>query len=420
MRVLIVNTSERTGGAALAANRLLMALNNNGVKARMLVRDKSTDDLLVSQWGDGWRGQWNFLRERLAVWWRLRLGRKHLWDLDVGCAGSDITRTREFQEADVVHLHWVNQGMLSLNNIRRILDSGKRVVWTMHDMWPATALCHLTLTCRQFTTGCCHCPYLPGGGSENDAAAAAWRRKQSMLEGHRITFVACSQWLAGEARQSALLKGQRVVSIPNAIDTTVFHPADRRAMRQQLGLPAGKKLIAFVSQRATNPYKGMDYLAEACRLLGETHPQLAKETGLVVLGGHAEEVAKAFQMPVFAQGYVNDAHRIAALYSACDLFVLPSLSENLPNTIMEAMACGVPCVGFRTGGIPEMIDHKKNGYVANYRDADDLARGLAWVLSEANAGALATEAQRKVTRCWSQGSVAKRYIEVYEGKDDEP
>ena len=112
MRVLIVNTSERTGGAALAANRLLMALNNNGVKARMLVRDKSTDDLLVSQWGDGWRGQWNFLRERLAVWWRLRLGRKHLWDLDVGCAGSDITRTREFQEADVVHLHWVNQGML--------------------------------------------------------------------------------------------------------------------------------------------------------------------------------------------------------------------------------------------------------------------------------------------------------------------
>ena len=191
-------------------------------------------------------------------------------------------------------------------------------------------------------------------------------------------------------------------------------------MRQQLGLPAEKKLIAFVSQRATNPYKGMDYLAEACRLLGETHPQLAKETGLVVLGGHAEEVAKAFQMPVFAQGYVNDAHRIAALYSACDLFVLPSLSENLPNTIMEAMACGVPCVGFRTGGIPEMIDHKKNGYVANYRDADDLARGLAWVLSEANAGALATEAQRKVTRCWSQGSVAKRYIEVYEGKDDEP
>ncbi|MCR4853250.1 MAG: glycosyltransferase family 4 protein [Prevotella sp.] len=419
MRVLIVNTSERTGGAAVAANRLMVALNNNGVKARMLVRDKSTDDLLVSQWGGGWRGQWNFLLERLSVWLRLRLRRKHLWDLDVACAGTDITSTREFQEADVVHLHWVNQGMLSLKDIRRILDSGKRVVWTMHDMWPATAICHLTMECRQFTTGCCRCPYLPGGGSDNDLSAKTWRRKQKMLEGRQITFVACSEWLASEARESALLKGQRVVSIPNPIDTSIFRPADKVASRQKLGLPTDMKLILFVSQRVTNRNKGMDYLAKACESICEHQPQLAQQTALVVLGGHAEEVKSTFPMKVFPQGYVSDPRRIAALYNASDLFVLPSLSENLPNTIMEAMACGVPCVGFRTGGIPEMIDHKKNGYVANYRDADDLANGLTWVLSEADAEALSKDALHKVGRCWSQSSVAKRYIEVYEGNQTE-
>ena len=104
---------------------------------------------------------------------------------------------------------------------------------------------------------------------------------------------------------------------------------------------------------------------------------------------------------------------MAAVYRSADLFVLPSLEDNLPNTIMEALACGVPCVGFRVGGIPEMIDHRRNGYVANFRDTADLAEGIRWVLRDADTEALRDQARHKVMRCYSQQSVAAQYIELY-------
>ena len=413
MRVLIVNTSERTGGAAVAANRLMSALINNGVKAKMLVRDKETDCPTVAALPQGVRSQWSFLWERLVVLCRLHLRRRHLFEVDIANAGFDITQTEEFREADVIHLHWVNQGMLSLGGIRRILRSGKPVVWTMHDMWPATGICHLTLGCRQFKTGCCQCKYLPGGGGRNDLSARVWRKKAALLAQDSIHFVACSRWLESEARQSALLRGQKVSTIPNPIDTRVYRVTDRAEARRQLGLPQELRLLLFVSQRATNRNKGMDYLVEACNLLAGQHPEMKAQTGVVILGGHAEEVAGQLPFQAFPLGYVNDEQQIVRAYNAADLFVLPSLSENLPNTIMEAMACGVPCVGFNVGGIPEEIDHRQNGYVAEYRNAADLARGIRWALCEADRQTLSERAVRKVLHSYSQSSVAMRYVEVY-------
>lgn len=405
MRVLIVNTSERTGGAAVAANRLMMALNNNGVKAKMLVRDKESDSLTVVGLPKSPMLNWHFLWERLVIFFHCRFSRKHLFEIDLANSGSDITKLREFQEADVIHLHWINQGMLSLSGIRKILKSGKPVVWTMHDIWPATAICHLTLNCRNFTTHCHNCRLLPGKGSSSDLSTSVWRKKEKMLEDSSIYFVTCSHWLEQEAKASALLRGQKIVSIPNPIDTHIYRSGDKQAARKNLGLPEDKRLILFVSQRVTNKNKGMDYLIDACRQL--------KDYELVILGGHAEEVVDQLPLKAHPLGYVNDERRIVEIYQAVDVFVLPSLSENLPNTIMEAMACGVPCVGFKVGGIPEEIDHKRNGYVAEYRDSDDLARGIRWILSEADYDQLSQEAVRKVAHSYSQQSVAISYLDVY-------
>ncbi len=408
MKVLIVNTSERTGGAAVAANRLMMALNNNGVKAKMLVRDKETDTLTVVGLPKSPMLRWHFLWERLVIFCRLHFQRKHLFELDIANSGSDITRLREFQEADLIHLHWINQGLLSLGDIRKILRSGKPVVWTMHDIWPATAICHVTLGCRSFTNHCRHCKYLPGGGSNNDLAASIWKKKQQMVADENIYYVACSRWLESEAKASALLRGQKITSIPNPIDTHIYKIGDKQEARQRLGLPLDKKLILFVSQRVTNRNKGMDYLIEACRLTKcQTHCEV------VILGGHAEEVVEQLPLKAHPLGYVNDEQRIVDVYHAVDVFVLPSLSENLPNTIMEAMACGVPCIGFKVGGIPEEIDHQKNGYVAEYRNAEDLARGIDWVLTEADYEALSRNAVHKVAQNYSQQSVAMKYLDVY-------
>jgi glycosyltransferase involved in cell wall biosynthesis len=409
MRVLIVNTSDRSGGAAVAANRLMMALNNHGVKVKMLVRDKISDSLTIVALPKSPLLHWNFLWERFVIYCRLHFSRKHLFEIDLANTGSDITRLPEFQEADVIHLHWINQGMLSLGTIRKILRSGKPVVWTMHDIWPATGLCHVTLGCRYFTSVCHQCRLLPGGGSDNDLSTSVWRKKERMLDGESIFFVACSRWLAGEAKASGLLKGQKITSIPNPIDTHVYKPGDRMEARRRLGLKEDRQYILFASQRATNENKGMDYLIEACRQLHDL-PQVT----VLILGGHAEEVAPQLSLDAVPLGYVNDERRIVEIYQAADVFVLPSLSENLPNTIMEAMACGLPCVGFRVGGIPEEIDHKRNGYVAEYRNACDLANGIRWVLTSAKSDELSRDCVRKVTQNYSQQSVALRYIDVYE------
>jgi glycosyltransferase involved in cell wall biosynthesis len=407
MRILIVNTSERTGGAAVAANRLMKALNNNGAKAKMLVRDKETETLTVVPLPHSPRLRWHFLWERLVIFCRLHFSRQHLFEVDIANAGYDITKLPEFQEADVIHLHWVNQGMLSLKGIQKILQSGKPVVWTMHDIWPATALCHVTLGCQHFTSQCGNCRLLPGGGSSHDYSTTIWQRKQRMLADENIYFVACSHWLESEAKHSALLKGQKITSIPNPIDTRIYKRGNKQEARQRLGLPLDKKLILFASQRVTNVNKGMDYLIEACRQL-----QIS-DAAVVILGGHAEEVVSQLSLEAYPLGYVNDEQRIVDVYHASDVFVLPSLSENLPNTIMEAMACGVPCVGFKVGGIPEEIDHRRNGYVAEYRSAEDLARGIRWILAEADYEELSKNAVQKVVQNYSQQSVALKYLDVY-------
>ena len=414
MRVLIVNTSEQKGGAAVAAGRLMDALNNHGVKTKMLVRDKQTDSICVVALKGRIQKRWYFLWERLVVFLRLHLRREHLFEIDIANAGTDITGLKEFREADIIHLHWINQGMLSLSSIRKILKSGKPVIWTMHDIWPATAICHLTLGCNYYRTACRNCKYLPGGGGNNDLAAKVWRRKQTMLTSGNITFVACSKWLEQEAKSSALLRGHAVTSIPNPIDTRIFCPGKREEACQAENLPADKRLILFVCQRVTNPNKGMRYLIDACNKLAEETPEMKENTGVVILGGHADEMVSLLPFPAYPLGYVSDRQRIINIYRAASMFVLPSLSENLPNTIMEAMACGVPCLGFRVGGIPEEIDHLKNGYVADYRSVDDLARGIDWILNQADSAALSAEAVKKVRHNYSMQQVAVRYSEVYQ------
>jgi len=415
MKVLIVSTTECAGGAAVAAGRLMHALNNHGVKAKMMVRDKQTDDLAVVPL-PVWHGlsRWRFLWERLMLFFHLHFNRIHLFEIDMANTGADITKTAEFREADIIHLHWVNQGMLSLTDIKKILRSGKPVVWTMHDLWPATAICHLSLGCNRFRTSCGNCRYLPNHGSDHDLATKVWRRKQRMLAGENIIFVACSRWLEAEAKSSALLQGQTITNIPNPIDTTVFCPGDRQSARQAEHLPLDRRLLLFICQRVTNPNKGMSYLIEACQQLAKAHPEQTESMGVVILGGHADEVVAQLPFKAYPMGYVNDTQRLVRLYRAADLFVLPSLSENLPNTIMEAMACGLPCLGFRVGGIPEEIDHLKTGYVADYRSSADLARGIDWILRHAEAGHLSAEAVRKVHRQYTMQRVAMLYTEVYQ------
>ena len=413
MRVLIVNTSERIGGAAIAAGRLVEALKNNGIKAKMIDKKKQTDRLSVIELKRNWWRVWQFIWERILIWKENRFKKHNLFAVDIANTGTDITVLPEFQAADIIHLHWINQGMLSLNDIRKILLSGKPVVWTMHDMWPCTGICHHARECDKYHQECHHCPYIYKGGGKKDLSNQVFKKKKEIYQSAPVTFVTCSRWLKERAGQSALLNGHTIVDIPNPISTGLFKPQNSLAARSKMELPTDKKLILFGSVKVTDKRKGIDYFVESCKLLAEMHPELKEELGVVVYGKNSEQLKPLIPFQVYALDYISNEKDLVNIYNAVDLYVTPSLEENLPTTIMEAMACGVPCVGFNVGGIPEMIDHLHNGYVAEYKSAEDLANGIIWTLSESEYQSLSEEACRKAVSNYSESIVAKKYIDIY-------
>jgi glycosyltransferase involved in cell wall biosynthesis len=209
------------------------------------------------------------------------------------------------------------------------------------------------------------------------------------------------------ALKSPLTLGHYVTSIPNPIDTEIYRPLNKDEIREKLNLPTDKKIILFAAVKASDKRKGMDYLIEASSLL-KNH---SKDILFLIAGNRSEEIENKFALPVKTMGYVSPKD-MPLLYNAADLFVSPSLQDNLPNTIMESMSCGTPCIGFNTGGIPQMIDHQINGYVSEYRNYKDLAEGILWSLFEANTN-LGQNARKKVIENYSNEIIAKQYIEIY-------
>ena len=392
MKVLIISTTERTGGGAIAAKRLLTALNKNGIKAKMLVRDKQTDDVNVASYGNVIPK----VMERLRLMCRLLKPFRQTWQYDLASDGIDILSTPEYKEADVIHLHWVNQGMLSLKQLRQMLLSGKRIVWTMHDEWPFRGIRHYTEE---------------GNAMEEKNISALeerlFRTKQEIYQLGNIRFVGCSQWITNLAQEA--MPNANVRHINNCIPHNIFHHQDRQDARKAFSLPQDQKLILFTCQKVTDKRKGMAYLLEALKYLNEPKPHL------VVVGGNTEDLLNSNlgidKGNLHFIPYVNGEKEMARLYSAVDCFVTPSLQDNLPNTIAEAMSCGTPCVGFNAGGIPEMISHMKNGYVAQYCDSKDLAHGIECALSHPE---WKETAMHIAAYDYSEDRVAKEYAKAYE------
>lgn len=414
MKVLIVNTSQQTGGAAIAASRLNKALGSE-VESRMLVRDAlpGTDDA-VSLRGS-WRHKARFVYERGVVWLNNGMRRDNLFSIDIANVGEDITRLPEFVEADIIHLHWINQGMLSLDGIAKILKSGKPVVWTMHDMWPFTGICHYAEECKRYMSQCCHCPQLNGYGRRADLSWRTFCKKKQVYSQAPIVFVGCSGWIASQSRKSALLTGHKVTNIPNPIDTGVFAPDDKVKSRSALGLDPDKNYILFMAMKVTDPRKGFSLLCNSLKLWGLKYPSTAAKTELLVVGRNARTLYSGLGMPVRAFDYISDTRTMVNMYNAASVYVTPSLQDNLPNTIMEAMACGVPCIGCSIGGIPEMIDNGENGITVEpgQNAPANFAEAIEHVLNRNENIRMSANARQKVIECYSENVVAGKYIELY-------
>ena len=394
MKVLLVSTSDLAGGGAIAAYRLMEALNNNGIKAKMLVRDKQSSSVTVAQVGTIIPK----VMERLHIMSYLK---GKLWEADTADFGIDITRTEEYKEADIIHLHWINQGMISLSCLKQMIKDGKKIVWTLHDEWPYLGICHYRGECQE--TECRKCPLLPG-----NIAHKRYLKKQELYKKGNITFVGCSVWITQRAQQA--MPEAQVVHINNCIPHNIFRHIDQQEARKKLGLPLDKKIILFCSQNLNDERKGFAYLQQALNQLTIHNSQFIIKDSPSPLG----ETEGGLSTVCIGKGgrYISSPEEMATMYAAADVFVIPSLQDNLPNTIAEAMSCGTPCVGFNVGGIPEMIDHQQNGYVAKYRDVTDLAEGICYVLSHD----MREAALHKASSAYGETHVAQNYINVYESR----
>jgi glycosyltransferase involved in cell wall biosynthesis len=310
-------------------------------------------------------------------------------------------------QPDIIHLHWLCAGFLSVETIGRL---DRPLVWTLHDSWPFTGGCHVPYDCLKYRHSCGACPVL-GSVRERDLSRWTWTRKRKAWKDLNLTLVAPSRWLAECARSSSLFRGLRVEVIPNGLDTETFKPGNKDHCRKMLGLPQDRNIILFGAVGGTtDPNKGFSLLKSALQALGKAAP----DSLAVVFGSSGSSGVADVGMPVVSLGRIQDDQRLAAIYSAADVFVAPSRQEAFCQTAAEAMACATPVVAFGATGLLDVVDHQRCGYLAQPYDADDLARGIAWVLEDRDRREeLSIGARRKIESQFQLNQVARQYSELY-------
>lgn len=416
LKVVIINKSESTGGAAVASLRLYLALKKNDIDATLLVQDmpkKPATDAIVLD-NNSIRQNMSMLRfiQERVMFLRHEKSKDLRYAFSPANVGVDISTHPAVQEADIIHLNWINQGFLSLKSIEKLFALGKPIVWTLHDMWAFTGGCHYAGYCHGFLENCGNCPMLKTA-DRNDLSSIQFFSKMNIYKRRNLTIVTCSKWLRSLANESSLLRDKPVKSIPNPLDTNIFKPLDKMECRKQEGLPTNKKLILFGAANVNDVRKGMDYLIEALQLFKQRHADHIHQVELVIFGKVKSETMQMLGIPFHQLNYVNNLERLIQVYNAADIFVLPSLQDNLPNTVAEAMGCGVPVVAFKTGGVPEMIDHQRNGYLAESKNSLDLADGIFEVLFNPNNIEYSKFAREKAVFSYSEDVVAAEYLKVY-------
>jgi glycosyltransferase involved in cell wall biosynthesis len=407
MKVTLINTSDAGGGAPAACMRLLKALELKQGDVHMQVQEKKTGEPRVSSIGNGLisrlKIKFNFLYERLPFIWFKAKDKSVRFAFSTANTGTDISKQPAIANADILHLHWTNGGYLSINDLKKLLETGKPVVWTLHDMWAFTGGCHYAGHCNHFKNQCGNCWMLRDPGNE-DISYTGWLNKNDLLKAAKnIVFVTCSQWLAGVARTSSLLEDFRIEAIPNPIDTEIFSPKNKIDARAKWHIDANSRIILFGAANILDRRKGITYLVEALNDLKKNYQDM-DDVEIVIFGKNKSFDVSQLTFKVHELSIINSQSDLAELYSLADVFVTPAIEDNLPNTVMEALACGAPVVAFNTGGIPDMVEHQKNGYLAEFKSAVDFAAGIH----------LAANARNKVLQNFTNEIVATKYIAVYQ------
>lgn len=317
--------------------------------------------------------------------------------------GADITKHPKVHEADIIILHWVNS-FISATSIRRLKRLQKPIIWVMHDMWPFTGGCHYDAYCERYMNECGQCPFIKHK-RKRDISFWNLQNKHKLYSDVNISFVAISMWEMQCARASKPLQSKSISWISNPVNTDVFRPLDRNAIRDRLDI-AEKKIILFGADKALeNKTKGFRYLLEALQYIDGT--QYA-----AVCFGQAPEGDRVSlpNMDLIYLGNIRDESILVQWYNAADVFVAPSLQEAFGYTVCEALSCGTPVTAFAVGGMLDQIEHQRNGYLAKLYDSQDLAEGIVYCVG--NRERLGHAARERVVSNNSYRVISEQYYQL--------
>ena len=409
MKVLHLSESD-SGGAGRATLRLHQGLQRIGVDSQILVQLKYSDNKAVlaprTTFGK-FCAKLKLLEHLDALPLKLYPQRK-AGDFSLQWLPDRIASKVAQFAPDVVNLHWVCHGYLSIESIAKFKTP---IVWTLHDMWAFTGGCHYSQECDRYINSCGTCPQL-SSSKNGDISRWVWQRKLKAWQDLNLTIVTPSTWLAKCASSSSLFKDVRVEVIPNGLDTQQYKPIPQQVARELLNLPQHKQLILFGAMYPNSDRrKGFYLLQQALQSIKKSAKHDSIE--VVIFGAARPKEPIELGLPCHYLGKLNDDISLAVVYSAADVFVAPSTQDNLPNTVMEALACGTPCVAFNIGGMPDMIEHQHNGYLAQALDSEDLARGIIWVLENQETNHLRHRARQKADKEFTLDLQARRYKSLY-------
>ena len=310
--------------------------------------------------------------------------------------GTNVAKLEQIKQADIIYLHWVLHGFLSLSSLEQLAKLGKPIIFFMHDMWSITGGCHHSFVCDKYKSTCHSC-YFFTNSKKNDLSAALFQKKLKLYaQFENLYFTAPSKWLYHCALESKLTKDKPVFHIPNVLDRSLYKPFDKGVAKDVLNLDRRETVIAFGAVSIDSPYKGWAYLKAALDRLYEEGKR--KNITILLFGGaDNEDIVRSIPFKTKEMGHVRDEHTMALLYNAADLFIAPSLADNLPYTVFESLSCGTPVVAFHVGGIPDLIDHKRNGYLAEYKNSDDITRGISYCLDNQLKGYTLPELDNRLT-----------------------
>ena len=408
MKILEIGTTDTKGGAAMVSWELKTALEKLGHEVYMAVGYKRSHDPRVIDVFDTPVN--NFISKiiRKNLYQRLshHIAYRRSNDISIPLA-KRISSLDILKDIDIIHGHNLHSNFFNLNELPS-LSHTKPFVWTLHDMWAIMGHNAHAFDCTHWQNGGCTCKLpdtLPAHKINN--TQKLWEQKKAIYEKSKLHLVVPSMWLKNKVEKS-ILKNHPIEVMYNGVDTDIFKPMDKMETRKKLGLLIDKKIVLFASKGGSkNIWKGWTY-AQGIIDEQKNSPNIV----FICLGGYEEEKKSE---NIITVPYTNDKNTLAQYYGASDILLYPSIADNCPLTVIEALSSGLGVLSFDTGGIPELVEHKINGYIAQYKNADDLKQGFSWLMNlpQNEYQKISESCRRKALEKFSLEMTVKNYLNLY-------